>query len=313
LKTPYQRLPNLDFASMQAIIYAMPHYLLDDIDARDDQFIAELVEALYHEAFATMDASFIRRHMRYLIGMFRGKHPDFQPMDTRYHDLVHTLQATLCWVRLIVNRHKTGIEPVMTADDFQIGFVAILFHDVGYLKERGDEEGTGAKFTFVHERRSCDIVAAYLESIQWPNSHIQQVRHLISCTGPRSDIDSIPFGSSFEKMMGEAVCTADYFGQMSDPHYVDKLPVLYAEFEESDNFRGVPREQRLFKDCQALIRGTPGFWQFMILKKLNEDCHGLYRFLAEPYPDGPNPYLENIERNMDRVKLKIQSESTAKE
>jgi len=51
----------------------------------------------------------------------------------------------------------------------------------------------------------------------------------------------------------------------------------------------------------------------MILKKLNEDCHGLYRFLAEPYPDGPNPYLENIERNMDRVKLKIQSESTAKE
>ena len=286
----------------------MPHYSIDDIDSGDDHFIAGLIEKLHQEIFKEENRSFVRRHIHYLTGMFRGEHPQFQKMDTRYHDLEHTLQATLCWVHLIVNRHKAGIEPIMTPEDFEVGFVAILFHDVGYLKEMNDHDGTGAKYTFVHEIRSCEIAEEYLEAIQWPKNKIVKVRHLIGCTGPRSVIDTLPFRSPLERMMGEAVCTADYIGQMSDPHYVEKLPVLFEEFEESDDYRGVPKEQRLFRDCDALIRGTPEFWQNVILDKLEADCHRLYRFLAEPYPDGPNPYLESIERNIARVKLKIKAE-----
>ena len=287
----------------------MPHYSIDDIDSNDDQSVAGLIENLHQEIFAAEDSSFVRQHTQHLAGMFRGEHPNFQKMDTRYHDLEHTLQATLCWVRLMVNRQKVGVAPQMTPNDFQVGFVAILFHDVGYLKEIGDSEGTGAKFTFVHEVRSCEIVEVYLESIKWSKKDIVQVRHLISCTGPRSIIDTIPFRSPLERMMGEAVCTADYVGQMSDPGYIEKLPVLFEEFKESDDYRGIPTEQRLFKNYDALIRSTPKFWESVILKKLAEDCHGLYHFLAEPYPDGPNPYLDNINRNIDRIQLKIKTES----
>jgi hypothetical protein len=283
----------------------MSHDSIDDIDSSDDQFIAVRIEDLHRQVFPEEDRSFIRRHMQYLAGMFRGAHPEYQKMDTRYHDLEHTLQATFCWVRLMLNRHRAGVEPVMTAEDFEVGYVAILFHDVGYLKELGDHQGTGAKYTFVHEVRSAEMVEVYLESINWPKSRIVQVRHLISCTGPRSVIDAIPFRSPLERIIGEAVCTADYIGQMSDPGYVEKLPVLFEEFEESDDYRGVPKEQRLFKSCDELIRGTPGFWQNVILSKLEADCHGLYHYLAEPYPDGPNPYLASIERNIDRVKAKI--------
>ncbi|MFP4156755.1 MAG: hypothetical protein ACLFU4_03970 [Opitutales bacterium] len=282
----------------------MPQESIDEIESSDDQFIAARIEALHQQVFPEEDRSFIRRHMQYLVGMFRGAHPDYQKMDTRYHDLEHTLQATFCWVRLILNRHKAGVEPVMTAEDFETGYVAILFHDVGYLKEVGDHQGTGAKYTFVHEIRSAEMVDEYLETINWPKSRIVEVRHLISCTGPRSVIDAVPFRSRLERIIGEAVCTADYIGQMSDPGYIDKLPVLFEEFEESDDYRGVPREQRLFKNCDELIRGTPGFWQNVILNKLEADCHGLYRYLAEPYPEGPNPYLASIERNIDRVKSK---------
>ena len=286
----------------------MSHYSIDDIDSSDEQFVAGRIEDLHRQIFPEKDQSFIRRYIQYLSKMFRGEHPKYQKMDTRYHDLEHTFQATLCWVQLVVNRHKAGVEPMMSAEDFEIGYVAILFHDIGYLKEMGDHEGTGAKFTFVHEIRSAEMVEEYLEMIEWPKERIVKVRHLISCTGPRSVIDAIPFRSRLERIIGEAVCSADYIGQMSDPGYVDKLSVLFDEFEESDDYRGVPKEQRLFKDRDALIRGTPGFWQNVILDKLEADCHGLYRFLAEPYPDGPNPYLESIERNIDRVQLKIEAE-----
>jgi hypothetical protein len=291
----------------------MPDYSIDDIDSNDDQIVTGLVENLHQEIFREEDRSFVRKHIHYLARMFRGEHPSFQKMDTRYHDLEHTLQATLCWVHLIVNRHKAGVEPRMTPNDFQVGFVAILFHDVGYLKEIGDHEGTGAKFTFVHEVRSCELVEEYLESIRWSKNDILKVRHLISCTGPRSIIETIPFRSPLEKMMGEAVCTADYVGQMSDPGYIDKLPVLFEEFKESDDYRGVPKEKRLFEDYNALLRDTPGFWQSVILKKLEEDCHGLCHFLAEPYPGGRNPYLDNIERHIERIKLKIETELPASE
>ena len=39
--------------------------------------------------------------------------------------------------------------------------------------------------------------------------------------------------------MGQAVCTADYVGQMSDPKYPDKLEVLFREFEESFRYQEI--------------------------------------------------------------------------
>ena len=32
--------------------------------------------------------------------------------------------------------------------------------------------------------------------------------------------------------------------------------------------------------------------------KLADECESLYRFLADPYPDGDNPYLARIEANV---------------
>jgi hypothetical protein len=35
---------------------------------------------------------------------------------------------------------------------------------------------------------------------------------------------------------------------------------------------------------------------------MNKDFGGLYRFLADPYPDGPNFYLNAIEANLARLR-----------
>ncbi len=280
-------------------------YRLEDIDTTDFEPVANEVEKIHAKIFPDVDGSFIGRVFKQVSEMFAGNYKNYQAMDTVYHDFEHTLQVTLCLVRLMANRHRLGTEPVMTATNFRIGLTAILFHDVGYLKTEDDHEGTGAKFTFVHEQRSCEFADIYLEDQSWPKSEIFAVQHLISCTGPRSVIDAIPFTSKVERIMGEAVCTADYLGQMSDPNYVDKLPVLFKEFEESDDYREVPKEDRLFKTFEDLLRGTPFFWEKIVLSKLNMDCHGLYRFLAEPYPDGENPYVDKIKENLGVVRQRI--------
>ena len=277
-------------------------YRLADTDTQSHEAVAAVVVEIHQEIFPGADWEYIPQNFKGVAGMFEGNYPHYQAMDTVYHDLEHTLQATLCWVRLMANRHRLKVEPMMTQKDFQIGFVGILMHDVGYLKEEDDDEGTGAKFTFVHERRSCEFADMYLEEQGWPKRSIFAVQHLISCTGPRSLIDAIPFYNKLEKIMGMAVCTADYLGQMSDPNYIQKLPALFLEFEESDDYRDIAKEDRIFKSCDELLRGTPFFWTNIVIPKLDNDCGSLYKYLAEPYPEGINPYVLEIEANVETVK-----------
>ena len=277
-------------------------YQLDDFDTSDYGLVNDVIVEIHQDIYPGEDSACFARYFKDIAGMFAGEYDIYQSMDTKYHDLEHTLQATLCWARLMANRQKQKIEPVMTLDDFNIGFLGILMHDVGYLKERADTEGTGAKFTFVHERRSCEFADVYLGDCGWEKKAVFAVQHLISCTGPRSLIDTIPFFTELERVMGEAVCTADYIGQMSDPKYIQKLPALFEEFEESDDYRGVPPEDRIFKSYDELLRGTPFFWESIVIPKLDTDCHGLYNFLGEPYPDEQNPYIEKIEENVEIVK-----------
>jgi len=129
---------------------------------------------------------------------------------------------------------------------------------------------------------------------------------MISCTGPQAVIEEVPFRDGAEKVLGQMLCTADYLGQMSDPGYIDKLPSLFKEFEESDAYRGIPLDQRYFRSANELLRRTPAFWTNQVLPRLNHACEGLYQYLADPYPEGGNPYLEAIERNMELLKAQPQ-------
>ena len=57
-----------------------------------------------------------------------------------------------------------------------------------------------------------------------------------------------------------------------------------------------------FTSAAQLIEKTPAFWEGFVKPKLERDFGGLYRFLNDPYPDGPNPYLERITSNIARLK-----------
>lgn len=267
---------------------------------------AAAVEALIVSKFSTMfpgaGLSWIRGIIRDVGALFAGNHPDYAPNDVGYHDLEHTLQATVCLVLLLEGRHAAGVEPRFGPRQFELALAAVLLHDTGYLKLRSDTQGTGAKYTFCHVLRSCAFAAAYLPKHRATKDEIEEVLGTINCTGPSTEIDRIYFKDAAARTIGCAVATADYLAQMAAPDYPDELEILYREFRESDDFLRTPPAERSYKNAQQLIEHTPIYWEVFVRPRLEMDFQAVYRFLARPALDGPNPYIEAIERNMAKIK-----------
>src|SRR5262249_44544091 len=126
-------------------------------DTKDATAVEVEVQSAYRLMFPRGDRLFVPRVFGWAIESFTGHYRDYQAVDAQYHDFEHTLQGTLCLVRLLRGRHLAGAQPVLTERMFQLGLLAILLHDTGYLKKSGDTEGTGAKYTVTHVSRSADF------------------------------------------------------------------------------------------------------------------------------------------------------------
>ena len=272
------------------------------VPTKDPTAVEVEVQAAYLGMFPRGERLFVPRVFKWAIECFTGKYGDYQAIDARYHDFEHTLQGTLCLGRLLRARQAAGAQPLLTPHSFELALVACLLHDTGYLKRRNDTEGTGAKYTVTHVSRSAQFAAQLLAEKKYAPEDIEAVRHIILCTGVSAELSAIRFQSELEKVCGCALATADLLGQMAAEDYLEKLPVLYAEFAEAVCFSGshdhfIAR----FSSARDLIERTPGFWNEFILPKLEGDLMGLYRFLNEPFPDGPNYYLARIAENMERL------------
>ncbi|HAB16816.1 MAG TPA: hypothetical protein DCE44_10240, partial [Verrucomicrobiales bacterium] len=99
-----------------------------------------------------------------------------------YHDLEHTLQGTLCFSTLLLRRAEAKARPPLAEDTMQLGLLAILLHDTGYLKHKDDLEGTGAKYTATHVTRSCDFAERLLLARRFTIRQVRAVQNMIRCT-----------------------------------------------------------------------------------------------------------------------------------
>ena len=277
---------------------------LSAIDFSSTSDVRALSRERLHHLFGPHNDDYIDEYMDAIEDLFAGRYSKYQAMDTAYHDITHTLQATLCLVELIHHRHFSEATPRLDADDFRCALIAIMFHDIGYLKTVDDTQGSGAKYTHLHEQRSCDFARDFLAQRNWPPEDIHFVEHLISSTGPSADVTQIEFRSEIERVLGQAVCTADYIGQMSDPHYPDRLDILFKEFEESYQYQQIPPDEWPFANYEALLRSTPDFWGKFVQHKLNTECAAVWEYLQHPVT-GKNPYMESIEHNLATIRERI--------
>ena len=285
-------------------------YSLKDVNTQTLETVQAALVSIFSECFPDESPSFIVEITDSVKSMFDGRYKSYGKVTTEYHDREHTFQATLCMARLMEGRILSREHPPLTSRDFRVGLAAILLHDVGYLKDAGDYEGTGAKYTLEHEERSVTIATIYLKENGWATRDIRWVVDLIRCTGPRSLINQLDFENQIEQFLARAVCSADYLGQMADYQYLEKLPILFQEFEESDNFQNIPVEKRMFRSAEDLIEKTPGFWGFVQKKVLEQDCGGVFRYLQRPLddPNTTNPYLEKIERNIRKIQTMVEQD-----
>jgi len=277
--------------------------MIRDTDTRDPIAVGNEVGAIHATLFPDGERAFVPRVFGWATQCFRGEHGDYLPVDVGYHDFEHTLQGVLCLARLLQGRHRAGIEPRLTSEAFELGILAILFHDTGYLKRQGDRDGTGAKYTAIHVGRSAAFAREFLQPKGFSDAAILAVQNMINCTGIGTDPQAIRFQNELERTVGYALGTADLLGQMAATDYVEKLPVLYAEFKEAAR-HATPSTARLFafESAEALMRNTPAFWENYVRPKIDGVFRGLYDFLSDPYPGGPNPYVQRIEKNLARLR-----------
>lgn len=281
------------------------------INTKDPAVVAAHVIARFRIMHPRCDsgAKFLARLFDDITQVFTGRHPDYQANDLRYHDYEHTLQATLCLIALLEGRHHSGDKPKLTCRQAELAIASALLHDSGYQRHHSDTTGTSAKYTFMHVLRSCSFAATYLPSLGVSLEEIHGVLSAIRSTGPTSKIQEQPFHTPVERFVGCALATADYLGQMAAADYPDELGYLYAEFKESYAYFNVPVKDRPFKSASALRQNTPAFWRKVVRPKLDNDFEGVYRYLAYPYPDGPNPYLEAVEANMAIIERRFARKS----
>ena len=274
--------------------------------------VATFVEKKFSEMYPDASLVWLETIFQDIDQLFSGKHPDYAAIDLRYHDLEHTLQATVCMVLLLEGRHASGVEPRISPRQFELGLSAVLLHDAGYLKLHSDNVGTGAKYTFCHVLRSCSFAASYLPTLGANDYEVEAVLGAINCTGPTKEISRLRFREPFERIIGCALATADFLGQMAAPDYPDELEILFDEFKESDDFIHLPISRRTFKYKEEIAERTPFFWKKYVQPRLESDFQAVYRFLARPYPHGPNAYLEAIEKNILIIKRRNAAKAARK-
>ncbi len=280
--------------------------MLLTVNTADARAVERQVVVDYQHVFPEAAPDVLLRSFAWVERYFSGEDSGYLAIDARYHDLEHTLKGTLTLSALLRGRAEAGAGPRLERDDFERAILAMLIHDTGYLKQRDDVGGTGAKYTFTHVQRSCDFAGAVLGNQGYTPEQIRGIQNMIRCTGLESAVASIRFQSEVERIAGYSLGTADLLGQMAASDYPEKLPILYDEFREAADFSGAVNESMAFSSARNLMEKTPVFWRRYVLPKLEKEFAGLHHFL-DRHDNGTttNPYVEAVEANLRRLDLSL--------
>jgi hypothetical protein len=239
---------------------ALSYQLADLVDM--DSPGAVLDEVLFIMALIDprMDPSQISNAYSFMVSLYQGRWPAEQACNTHFHDLRHITDTTLAMARLIHGAFLTGHR----LDQRQIftGLVAAMAHDAGYIQDKMDGIGTGAKFTTIHVQRSMDFVERYGRRYGLNSDEIPACRLMILCTDLDSQIATIPFPTKTEEQLGKMLACADLIGQMADRIYLEKLFYLYREFKEGQVLG--------YRDELDLLAKTLAFFPLMADRMQNQ-------------------------------------------
>lgn len=207
-----------------------------------DPFLDELAEA-YERAYGLAEphfASIIRWSGQFAL-------ENIANCDALYHNVEHTIMVSLAGQEILRGKHL--IEGGVTPNDWLHFMLALLCHDIGYVRGicradgdglfatgLGDEvvevgdEGSSASLApyhvdrsklFVRERFGARTLAAVDAEVVV--SLIERSRFPVPDEPGYGDVADYP----------GLLRAADFIGQLGDPNYLRKIPALFYEFEET--------------------------------------------------------------------------------
>lgn len=165
--------------------------------------------------------------------------------DALYHNVEHTIMVTLVGQEILRGKHLS--EGKVTAREWVHFIVSLLCHDIGYVKNicPGDNDNqaviddrgtivdippgaTGAFLTPFHVERGQIFVRNRFKEHPVISAKVVQ-RNLEHTKFPVPEVDDEGGDTDYPGL----VRAADLIGQLADPNYLQKLPALFYEFEES--------------------------------------------------------------------------------
>jgi hypothetical protein len=201
--------------------------------------------------------------------------------DALYHDVEHTCLVTLCGQEIFSG--KKVLEGELDASDWLHYTVALLFHDIGYVRNilPGDDDvnqiintggdtyemkmgQTDASLTPYHVERG----KMFVNNRKW-NEKINKdiLINLISYT--QFPIPNRPkVNNSEEKKLLDLaglVGSSDLIGQLADPMYDVKIPRLFYEFEETGSAKKMG-----YETPTHLRDGFPSFYMNFVRPHVSE-------------------------------------------
>ncbi|MEK6793619.1 MAG: hypothetical protein AABZ39_02500 [Spirochaetota bacterium] len=224
--------------------------------------------------------------------IFSGDHEEYKASNTGYHDFAHTENVFLAALRLIHGVH-IGTR-LIDERGARLALIASLLHDIGFIQEKNDNDGTGAKYGAHHEKRSMRFTERYLTANGYSEEDIASCAKMIACTMLGLAPSAINFSSPMIQSAGFIVGSADLIGQLADRLYLEKLLLLYREVRESGT--------TVFTSEFDLLKKTENFYRKVAAQRLTADfgnkTEHLHLHFRERWGIDENLYAGYIEKNI---------------
>lgn len=253
----------------------------------------------------------LRKLIQEVAALYQGRWPSHEACEVSYHDFGHALDAALTVARMAAGWNRAHPEQKLSEDLFCAAVAAGFFHDSGYIKDKGDHEGHGGKFTVTHVQRGMKLAAAYLRRARWPKRAQELVPAMISLTDYRQEPELADLvHDQAETITARIIPTADLVAQFADNRYLLKLDDLFSEFQEmyehTDQAR-LAENGPVFRSAVQIREGVIDFYEKFVAPRLVKYGH-MDQYLGVYFGENRNPYHENIAANLSSHLLGVQTQ-----
>lgn len=266
------------------------------VDSKNPQNVLSETKTIIFSIFTDFDFEQINSVLNTVLKLFYGNYPGYRHCTTEYHNLQHTMDVFLAMTRLI---HGAILENVaISKENVALGLISALFHDIGYIQQSDDQQGTGAKYTLVHVDRGIEFLENYFSHNGFSKEDFEKCRAMIKCTAMNSKMSEIKFPSREIQILGMMLGSADLLGQMADRAYLEKLLFLFYELKEG--------KVGTYDTEVDLLRNTLDFYE-NTEKRLISELGGFNRYMLTHFKKrwdiDKDLYANAIKKNRDYLEF----------